>query len=951
MKQILFVTSIMIMALMCVNIAQAQWTTDPAVNTHVCTAPSSLTVLGTISDGAGGTIIQGVWSWTGGFAGWPAQRMSALGYKLWGVNGTNTGWDWISDVAEDGNGGMLVLTGVGHEGNGETDVQRYGPQGGVLFNGRFGFNHEFEFSRSVNDGSGGAIAITQGYFPSGGSSLSGQRFNSSGVALWGVQGVQICSRSVSGMQNWRILKVPGGVFVAWRDSTLIYARFLSSNGTFYSEAAEIFSSAEQGGGEIVDLVSDGFGGAFVFWVGPQGPEYQVLLYVQHVDNSGNLPWGSESIQLAGQYITETPAYHAISDEAGGAIVCYSGWNLVDPWPTFSETDIHAMRIQSTGALLWEATVCSQSANQTLPAISPDGTGGAIIAWQDHRAGNADIYAQRIDANGIAKWEFGPYGIPVSNAVGDQRFPKIISNGYGGAIIAWEDFRDDPQGDIYSQFIDASGFLATGLLTNAGFEDRSLQPWRFFSNGSAWNGVGIGGDKSPSCYAIHIYTAGTNTQLYQSSLTLEPDTRYRLTFSAQGRHKMNIGLLKGVAPYSNYGLNWTVNLTSSGWQQFSTEFTTTGFSAIIDDARLRFSVGPYAAPDDDYLIDNVRLEKVASGSPVITSHPQDKSVWDTQSATFTVTAIGPSPLYYQWQKNETNIPGANDPTYTTPPVTWPGDDVSQFRCVVTNPYGTVYSNPATLTVLCCGGGNLVQNPGFDYTTEGWSLFTNGTGTLTRVSPGHNGGSGRVTISTAGTNVQLTHSGISLKPLTTYQFSFWARSSTGHNMSVYLQKQTSPYTNYGLNNWIVDLTTLWQKFTRTVTTTGFSSPVHDGRLRFWFAPYDAAGDQFFMDDVELIEAGPAKETTLLELPATFALNQNYPNPFNPVTVISYDLPVTTQVSLTVYDLLGKEITTLVNEIQDAGFRSVEFDASNLASGMYFYRLRAGDFSDTKKLMVVK
>ncbi len=85
--------------------------------------------------------------------------------------------------------------------------------------------------------------------------------------------------------------------------------------------------------------------------------------------------------------------------------------------------------------------------------------------------------------------------------------------------------------------------------------------------------------------------------------------------------------------------------------------------------------------------------------------------------------------------------------------------------------------------------------------------------------------------------------------------------------------------------------------------------------------------------------------------FALDQNYPNPFNPKTAISYQLSAKSFASLKVFDVLGREVVTLVNEAQPPGRYSVEFDARNLASGVYFYRLRAGDFVNTKKLVVLR
>jgi hypothetical protein len=88
-----------------------------------------------------------------------------------------------------------------------------------------------------------------------------------------------------------------------------------------------------------------------------------------------------------------------------------------------------------------------------------------------------------------------------------------------------------------------------------------------------------------------------------------------------------------------------------------------------------------------------------------------------------------------------------------------------------------------------------------------------------------------------------------------------------------------------------------------------------------------------------------------PSTFGLNQNYPNPFNPSTVISYRLPASGFVTLKVYDVLGKEVATLVNGYKSAGQHAVPFNASNITSGMYLYKLSSGSFSSIKKMMVTK
>jgi hypothetical protein len=89
----------------------------------------------------------------------------------------------------------------------------------------------------------------------------------------------------------------------------------------------------------------------------------------------------------------------------------------------------------------------------------------------------------------------------------------------------------------------------------------------------------------------------------------------------------------------------------------------------------------------------------------------------------------------------------------------------------------------------------------------------------------------------------------------------------------------------------------------------------------------------------------------LATTFALSQNYPNPFNPTTTIRFTVPFNSFVTLTIYDIMGREIERLVAEERHAGTYTVKFNPKNLSSGMYFYRLQSGAFSDTKKLLLLK
>jgi len=114
-----------------------------------------------------------------------------------------------------------------------------------------------------------------------------------------------------------------------------------------------------------------------------------------------------------------------------------------------------------------------------------------------------------------------------------------------------------------------------------------------------------------------------------------------------------------------------------------------------------------------------------------------------------------------------------------------------------------------------------------------------------------------------------------------------------------------------------------------------------------------DGIYIDNIKLVNYNsiPTGITGVNELPFSFDLGQNYPNPFNPSTVISYSIPKSSNVSIKVYDISGKFISEIVNEFQPAGNFEAAFSGEDLSSGVYFYRIEAGEFSQTKRMMLLK
>ncbi len=127
------------------------------------------------------------------------------------------------------------------------------------------------------------------------------------------------------------------------------------------------------------------------------------------------------------------------------------------------------------------------------------------------------------------------------------------------------------------------------------------------------------------------------------------------------------------------------------------------------------------------------------------------------------------------------------------------------------------------------------------------------------------------------------------------------------------------------------------------TEYLSPLAEGY--FWsYGP-------FAYMDFALSAASTEVESKTPAQPQSFVVSQNYPNPFNPSTTIKFELPTSSVVRLSVFDMLGREVSVLVNERREAGYHSVDFNASNLSSGVYFYRLQAGDFIQTRKLLLIR
>ncbi|MBN2103039.1 carbohydrate binding domain-containing protein [bacterium] len=246
------------------------------------------------------------------------------------------------------------------------------------------------------------------------------------------------------------------------------------------------------------------------------------------------------------------------------------------------------------------------------------------------------------------------------------------------------------------------------------------------------------------------------------------------------------------------------------------------------------------------------------------------------------------------------------------------------------------------------GNMVSNWSFSNGMDDWTLNSSESGNAAgKVEDGvfhaqiTNGG-GNVW------NVALYKNNLNVIKGKTYKASFNARAASPRNILASVAMGVSPFYLYNFEP-DFSITTEWKTYTFTFTM-GFDT---DPAARMGF-DLGASNADVYLDNISLVDVSSSTDVELTDcsqMIRTFELGQNYPNPFNPSTTIHYRVPISCHVNLTICDLLGKEITTLVNETRTPGEYTVDWNAQEQAAGIYFYQLRAGNFSETRKLILQK
>ena len=317
--------------------------------------------------------------------------------------------------------------------------------------------------KAVSDGLGGAIITWYDSRSGSNKDIYAQRIDASGIIKWTLNGLAICNAAGDQTLPKIVTDEAGGAIITWEDYRSgsqcdIYAQRVNAAGTVMWAANGVAICMNVTNQLTPNLIADANGGAIITWTDFRNGVSNADIYAQRISNLGVIKWASNGVPVCNANNNQT-APVLVTNGSGGAVITWTDLRN-------GNADIYTQRINKNGIIQWAVDglpMCFLPSEINKVTMVSDNTSGAIVTWEDFRNGtnNADIYAQRVNATGVALWTVN--GLPVCNSAGNQFQPAIISDGGKGAILTWRDKRGSSF-DIYTQKIDAMG---VGLWTNNG----------------------------------------------------------------------------------------------------------------------------------------------------------------------------------------------------------------------------------------------------------------------------------------------------------------------------------------------------------------------------------------------------------------------------------------------------------------------------------------------------
>jgi predicted lipoprotein with Yx(FWY)xxD motif len=761
----------------------------------------------------------------------------------------------------------------------------------------------------TSDGAGGAI-VTWHDYRSGNYDIYVQRLNASGSVQWTTDGVAICTAANIQSFPTIVSDGAGGAIVTWYDyrsgsNNDIYAQRVNASGAVQWTANGVALCTATGDQWSPMITSDGAGGAIVTWYDYRSGNSDI--YAQRLNASGTPQWTANGVAIC-TAAADQQLPQITSDGTGGAIVTWTDFR------SGSNTDIYAQRLNASGAVQWTTdgvALCAATNSQSSPTIISDGAGGAIVTWTDYRSGtNYDIYAQRVNASGAVQWTAN--GVALCTATNSQSSPKITSDGAGGAIVAWYDYRSGINYDIYIQKLNASGtpqWTANGVALCTAAADQQLPQITSDGTGGA-------------IVTWYDYRSGNNNDIYAQRV------------NASG------------------AVQWTANgvaLCTATGHQYNPQITSDGAGGAI------VTWYDYRSGNSD-----IYAQQVSGSGKTGFLNPAIHSIRD--------------------------VPGDQGGSVN---LAWDASRADYFSGDITRyTIWRALSTPAALMMIKDGAALLSGPEEISSTTSKAQVRMEQVGGLTfywSLIDSHDAYylqnySKLVATAFDSSSATTQYNYFQIIAHTSDARTFFISApDSGRSVDniapcppVGLAGQQS-YTPAGL-----DMT--WDRNTEADlghyavyrgTSAGFvpgagnlvASPCDTTLLDSgwrWSEGYyykvsaiDIHGNE---SGFALLSPDGVTGTDTPKAPDASYLAQNYPNPFNPTTRIAFGLSAPAHVSLRIYDAAGRLVRALVNEERRAGKYEESWDGRDsngrsVASGIYFYRLNAGPFESTKKMILVR
>ncbi len=708
----------------------------------------------------------------------------------------------------------------------------------------------------------------------------------------------------------------GGCYVTWFDNRSgnydIYMQRLNSAGEIQWAENGISVSSQTQNSWVADFcvtVDNNDNAIVAFSDVRNGPDTDIYAYC--ISPTGTFLWGADGVTLS----------DAAGDEYEPQIIVLEDDSVIFSWLETETTKVIIRKLNSEGVVVWDPaniTLESEFGMSYTRLAKAEGSNFIVLfEWKQGTGMWAELhlYAQKYDTDGAAQWDAGHVGVYTSNGISLWSNPEIIYDLAGGCYVGWYDSRGGMDHHAFVQHVTSAGSVAwdaAGVQLSTQVGEFQFQP-------------SMVADSTGVCAFFH--TTSTNQDMWGVSGQL-----------------INAGGARGWSDIAHRYIELgNVELGFVNAYPCENNFIVTYFG----DGSANSFVKAFKADNTGGLVwgeNHVTMSSLASSKDdligVVNSNNQVISIWADQRN-------GNSDIYLQNINSDGTLGDfvTPDPTLViTSPVDGYTTSVLPLLIATDVQYYTVGTNPGdgSINVTITEGGNTVN---FNQTTTSFStseLFEGDNEIVCELIDADGNSFDPVISST----ITVTYNAPTLEITSPVDNAEIAEIPFDLTMEV--QNVESFMIRIDI---VQESSTMMELISETTYSV---TELENGAAEIIATLCDSTGtqiDPIVADTINVTVNVSAVDEQGNEIPDEFALNAAYPNPFNPSTTISYSMKNSSQLSLKVFDINGREVATLHQGAQSVGSHSVIWNATNISSGVYFVRMETSGFNSTQKIIRLK